>query len=73
MNISFNYQPEIYKATDYMKLKKTVANGKLYHLQRPKINLNVIEISGSPEQLGYAHGQLLAEEINDLVQKQFPD
>ncbi len=70
-------QNPIVPAESVMKLIQTVPNGKMYQVTAPSVyapvNLKVVHLYGTPKQMGFAHGQLLADEITTFMQKSLPD
>jgi len=47
---------------------KAVPNGKLFTLDNNvQPNINIVHVWGSPYQMGYAYGQLIGPQINDLL------
>lgn len=59
------------------RLIKSVPNGKLFKITADSVfapvDMNLIHLWGTPQQMGFAHGQLLPTEITDFMQKKLPD
>lgn len=61
-------QPNLHPiATDPPKFVKAVEHGKLFLAGNVEPPIRVVHVSGTPYEMGYAHGKLLREEILMLV------
>ena len=49
------------------KLVEKVVNGALFKIETENSTLHVMHVSGTPYQMGYAHGKLLAKEIKIIL------
>ena len=48
-------------------LVRKVKNGALFHIKTDTTKLSLIHVQGTPYEMGYAHGELLADEIKDTL------
>jgi len=54
-------------STSEPTFNKSVAHGKLYYQDSVQPAIRVIHVYGTPYEMGYAHGQLLKEDISGLL------
>jgi len=59
----------IVDALPQLKFIRSTKNGKLYRLGEGKGSINVVHVYGTSYEMGYAHGSLLKEELNEFLPK----
>jgi isopenicillin-N N-acyltransferase-like protein len=57
----------IVDALPQLKFLRSVKNGKLYRLGEGKGAISVVHLYGSSYEMGYAHGSLLKDELNEFI------
>eukprot|EP01059_Diplonema_ambulator_P033291 TRINITY_DN6898_c0_g1_i3.p1 TRINITY_DN6898_c0_g1~~TRINITY_DN6898_c0_g1_i3.p1 ORF type:complete len:463 (+),score=116.92 TRINITY_DN6898_c0_g1_i3:913-2301(+) len=57
----------VYEAGPLLQFVNQSEHGKLYHIKKDNISVNVLHVWGTPQQLGYAQGVLLGKTIYDFM------